>query len=102
LLFIRKDPQKSAETAFTLYKGGRFGRLGRARTTGIDQFSSGSSLIDDSERCRRLGRGLRRDENFVDVGLEEGEAPSSLRIDEEDDDGDDGEELYIIYGSLSS
>jgi hypothetical protein len=35
------------------------------------------------------------------VGLDEGEAFSSLRVDV-DDDGEDGEELYMIYGSLSS
>jgi hypothetical protein len=59
-------------------------------------------LIDESDKCRRLGRGLRRDENLDDVGLDEGDAASSLRTDE-DDEGDDGEEeLYIIYGSLSS
>jgi len=66
-----------------------------------DQSSSGSSLMDDSERCRRLGLGLRRWGNFDDVGLGEGEALSSLRADV-DDDGEDGEELYMIYGSLSS
>lgn len=66
-----------------------------------DQSSSGSSLMDDSERCRRLGLGLRRWGNLDDVGLDEGEAFSSLRVDV-DDDGEDGEELYMIYGSLSS
>jgi hypothetical protein len=57
--------------------------------------------MDDSERCRRLGLGLRRWENLDDVGLDKGEALSSLRVDV-DDDGEDGEELYMIYGSLSS
>lgn len=57
--------------------------------------------MDDSDGCRRLGRGLRRCENLEDVGLDDGEMPSSLSADEEDE-GDDGEELYMIYGSLSS
>lgn len=67
----------------------------------INQSSSGSSLIDDNERCRRLGRGLRRWGILDDVGLDEREAHSSLSADV-DDDGEDGEELYMIYGSLSS
>jgi hypothetical protein len=57
--------------------------------------------MDESDGCRRPGRGLRRGENLEDIGLDDGVMLSSLSADD-DDEGDDGEELYMIYGSLSS